>query len=606
MTSVTVVTMPENEVEGFAFQHSSPLSLRQPSTFSSPPAPPDLSTLDEDEFSSADRPVERAIRPSESITHHHGPSGPRRSSGHSSISSFPASVLHHDPQRTPSHSIAPERHDMFAKATSPRRQRGLASAFRNPSSIIDMQLNDDTGDDTESVVSHHRRSGSRMSVRSHGSNHSSPCKRGSRSLQSSPKKSSGLRKEFPLVLLHCTLLQPSGKLLAPTCDNDLFAALLPDGYRQRWIQLQDKLSSAELKSRGILLPHPQEDYELLEERLLEALELETPRIQGAHFDDKGVDSGFESGSQTGSDSDDRCPDCGKQVDKVERNWEIKVFAANGLMRGAAWSAAWRDMEKVDVEIGLFMPEDVRREVNTRLEALHAAEEEARMQEAAATSMHADLEVNELPREDEVHESMPSQHYEPRSAAMPEVRAQPVSERRPSPIDQFFQDRRNIVIILLSITVAVYAFLTSRAGATSSLVAPTQQIDTTVVTSTAVWTTTVTTHEPLQSSASPVASVLSNHLPPQKHDPAGPETALVQAEARTENPSGQEDPAASVAAKEEELDTSSNTSAEGSEAAIPTLNPEGYEAAPAPTEHGDAMGTEEEIVVVQDSSDESKL
>ena len=464
--------------EDFAFQQSSPLSLRQSSAFQS---------VHEVEYlQHSNSTPQRVIRPSESITHNEIEDESllnRRLSGRTSISSFPASVLHHDVQQTSARASQHFRNDSFGKTPSPRRQRGLASGFRNPSSIIDMQLNDDTADDTESVVSHHRRSGSRMSVRSQGSNQSSPSKRGSRSAHSSPKKSSGLRKEFPLVLLHCTLLPSTNNWMGPACDNDLFAALLPDGYRQRWVQLQDKLSSNEVKSRGILLPHPQEDYELLEERLLEALELETPRIQGAHFDDKGADSGFESGSQTGSDADDdKCPDCGKCLGRAERRWEIKVFAANGLMRGAAWTAAWRDMEKVDVEIGLWMPEDVRREVSTRLEALHAAEQESRMEEAAREEEHIS---DQSPRFGNEEDSR--------------VHQQSVHEPVPSLIALIFQDRKSTAVLLISVLVAVYALLTTRAGMQSHTPAIVEHVpsaaDTTTITSTAVWTTTVVAHEP---------------------------------------------------------------------------------------------------------------
>lgn len=496
MAAAATESMPGTETDDFAFQRSSPLSLRHPSTFSTPPAPPLEHSYDDETSDDLQETSERPIRPSESITHHHAlSSNDRRLSGRSSISSFPASVLHHDPQTTPSRFVQHDRHDSFGKNSSPRRHRGLAAAFRNPSSVIEMQLNDDTGDDTESVVSHHRRSGSRMSVRSHGSNHSSPSKRGSRSLTSSPKKSSGLRKEFPLVLLHCTLLPPTNNWLNPTCNNDLFAALLPDGYRQRWTQLQDKLSSAEVKSRGILLPHPQEDYELLEERLLEALELETPRIQGAHFDDKGVDSGFEDGSQSEGDSDDKCPDCGKQIGKAERRWEIKVFAANGLMKGAAWTAAWRDMEKVDVQVDVFMPEDIRREVNTRLEALHAAEEEARMAEDAASTapeqhLHEDIspEADIAPGAEE--------QYAPR--VDPVFHSPSVAPRPPaSTIEQLLQDRKNILILLLSIIVAVYAVvlpMTGKVNDRSSLPITHDQAKETAITSTAIWTTTIVAQE----------------------------------------------------------------------------------------------------------------
>lgn len=367
-----------------------------------------------------------------------------------------------------------------------------------------MQLNDDTGDDTESVMSHR----SRMSVRSHQSSYStntSPSKRSSRSAQ---KKGSGLKKEFPLVLLHCTLLPPASNCLGPSCDKDLFAAILPEPYRQRWMQLQDRLGSAELRSRGILLPHPQEEYDLLEERLLEALELEQPRIQSSHYMEHGGDSGFESGSQTDSevDPEDKCPDCGKHLrTRIDKKWEIKVFAANGLMRGAAWSAAWRDMEKVDVEIGMAMPDDVRREVDTRLEALQAAEAEASMQnEADAKEQEIYEERHDEERRRSFERAAP--RHEPDTPS-----TQPIAQQELTAAQHFLADRRNIAIIILSFLVLVYAVLNARGSGQAPVKDPAgppslaSAIDTTVVTSTEIWTTTLVAHD-TPSSSSTVPSV----------------------------------------------------------------------------------------------------
>lgn len=473
------------EVDEFAFEHSSPLSLRQPSVLSSPPAPPfedpDKPAFD---YNVSGDPFDDGFTPSR-LTQL---SNDRRISGRSSISSFPASVLHHDlpDQRTPPRSSLPQRHEStgsYGKTPSPRRHRGFDSAFRRPSSIREMQLNDDAGDDTESIVSHR----SRMSVRSHGSSYStntSPSKRSSRSTQ---KKSSSLKKEFPLILLHCTLLPPASNCPGPACDKDLFAAILPAPYRQRWTALQDRLGSAELRSRGILLPHPQEEYELLEERLLEALDLEKPRIQNSHYFDQGGDSGFESGSQTDGDvdGDDKCPDCGKHLQtRADKKWEIKVFAANGLMRGAAWSAAWRDMEKVDVEIGMWMPEDVRCEVSARLDALRAAEEEAKLQDVPE------------PRGEET--------YQDRRQSYERATPQPVFEVRPESLPgawtTFLQDRRNIAIMVLSIMVLGYAMLHAQLhGQTkadrSTAPAAVVNTDTSVITSAETWTTTSVAHDP---------------------------------------------------------------------------------------------------------------
>jgi len=196
-----------------------------------------------------------------------------------------------------------------------------------------------------------------------------------------------LKKEFPLVLLHCTLLPPTILLHSTNYDDSLISELLPEEYKKRWIALRDKVvGDAEVRTRGILISHPREDYELLEERLLESLDLEKPRIRHNHYfptDNSGADSGFESGSLSGDDADFdssadiKCPDCGRRLrpDEVNRKWEIKVFAANGLMRAGAWDAAWQDMEKVDVEVKVWLPEEIQLDLEAKLALLEASREE---------------------------------------------------------------------------------------------------------------------------------------------------------------------------------------------------------------------------------------
>ena len=318
----------------------------------------------------------------------------------SSISSFPASVVHHTPLtdtedagfRGPSRT---QSYDRTSKTTS----HSYLSAFRNPSSVRALQLESEYADsDTLGIRKPSRPRPSprvsHFSPRSPGSVHSSPTKRSSRSgtpLQQR-QSSSKLKKEFPLVLLHCTLLPPAVAVRGPLVSDDILEAVLPEEYRKRWRTLQDKVTgNTEVKQRGVLIPHPREDYDELEERLLETLELERPRIRRGHYlgSKRSSDSGFESSSQDGTDEPsapdetkegepgERCADCGKAVScqvEQERRWKVKVFAANGLMRSGAWAAAWEEMEKVDVEVGVWMPEDVRGEVEERLKALQAKEE----------------------------------------------------------------------------------------------------------------------------------------------------------------------------------------------------------------------------------------
>lgn len=62
---------------------------------------------------------------------------------------------------------------------------------------------------------------------------------------------------------------------------------------------------------------------------------------------------------------------------------MKVFAANGLMRSAAWTAAWSDMESVDVEILPWISEHMRRELDERMEQERASQEVAHKEDEAA-------------------------------------------------------------------------------------------------------------------------------------------------------------------------------------------------------------------------------
>ena len=294
----------------------------------------------------------------------------------------------------------------------------------------------------------------------------------------------------PLVLLHITLLPPPTPILpfSPAALAALAPATVPI---QRYARLLQEKLDAQVLARGILVAHPREDYELLEERVLESLELVVPRVSVCgHFlggpegvadvdvfdgdvngDDErermegmGEDAGYASGggegnssiidayinsngssspspssdaqtpSKTGLSSPSpsplliktahpHCSTCirplripfspapaytpekantdttsasrllsssstdakfntnknssGNDVKSstkqtavakaeakgsitfVSPRWDVRVYAANGLMRAGAWATAWREMERVDVQIGVWVPEGLR-------------------------------------------------------------------------------------------------------------------------------------------------------------------------------------------------------------------------------------------------------
>ncbi|KAG9239074.1 hypothetical protein BJ875DRAFT_348058, partial [Amylocarpus encephaloides] len=175
----------------------------------------------------------------------------------------------------------------------------------------------------------------------------------------------GTRRESdPLVLLHVTVLPlqwPYSHLMTlPDLPDTL------QGVKENWRSLQDKLGDTVLE-RGVLLPHPQDSYEVLEERLLEALELPVrPRaliLKCGHYMGPGELEASSSEDEGGGywlekDSQRKwCDTCRRDV-RLEssglpdqKRFRVKIYASNGLMHAGAWAAAWREMERVDVEIG---------------------------------------------------------------------------------------------------------------------------------------------------------------------------------------------------------------------------------------------------------------
>ena len=180
------------------------------------------------------------------------------------------------------------------------------------------------------------------------------------------------KKEYPLVLLHVTVLP-----LIWSYSHVITTSELPDSLErvnENWRLLQDKLGDIVL-DRGILLPHPQDSYEILEERLLEALELPVwPRariLSCGHYLSPDTPSSEDEGaaySESGTklEGDRRwCDVCGQGMRlegldvagrKGEKRFRTKIYASNGLMTAGAWAACWREMERIDVEIEPFVEE----------------------------------------------------------------------------------------------------------------------------------------------------------------------------------------------------------------------------------------------------------
>lgn len=190
----------------------------------------------------------------------------------------------------------------------------------------------------------------------------------------------------PLVLLHVTLLPVTLPWSRETVNMSL-----PESIQNNLALLKSRFSDTILR-RGLLIPHPQDDFQGLEERVLEALDLD-------HCDPGFCESWAVDEKPTSNDSDDglqgRCEMCddvkcfGREL---EKKWEVRVYAANGLLRMGAWNACWSEMERVDVEIAPYIPHHVRRNLDEIQSGSDCQEEHSSSEAARETSL------DEQPRE----------------------------------------------------------------------------------------------------------------------------------------------------------------------------------------------------------------
>lgn len=280
-----------------------------------------------------------------------------------SISSLPESSTDTDQERS---------FPMHKPYTPPM----IRPSFRRPESVRRMQMTSPIPFERSprrSALHYHSRSGTPRSTRS--SVKGSPRSRRSQYEESVEVE----KKEYPLVLLHVSLLPVELRWSMEAMEE-----VLPQDTLDNLQRLRSKVTETILQ-RGILIPHPRDEYELLEERLLEALELRKERVtkcghfrarestssasseEGSLNSDSGVGSSVESDGEL-------CVTCKHHLKTVRpivgsggSRWNIRVFAANGLMRASAWAAAWAEMERVDVEILPWIGEDLRRQLDAKME-----------------------------------------------------------------------------------------------------------------------------------------------------------------------------------------------------------------------------------------------
>ncbi|KAM0285815.1 hypothetical protein ACHAQH_001277 [Verticillium albo-atrum] len=212
----------------------------------------------------------------------------------------------------------------------------------------------------------------------------------------------------PLVLLHATLL-PLRWPWADVLESASSDVLSPEAktLRDSWRRLHDRLDDT-VCDRGVLLPHPQNDFEVLEERLLDALDLPLRRrariLECGHYlgpsNEMTLTEDLDSDEEDGSEGFSRqssalqrvslheqthwCNTCHHEI-KFEplgpgKIFRVKVYASNGLMKAGAWDACWKEMERVDVELEPIVEAGVQDELERlaieQREAAEAAEREA--------------------------------------------------------------------------------------------------------------------------------------------------------------------------------------------------------------------------------------
>ncbi|KAI1639126.1 hypothetical protein F4809DRAFT_596714 [Biscogniauxia mediterranea] len=246
------------------------------------------------------------------------------------------------------------------------------------------------------------------------------------SAQYSPKRKSTpprfkSRLEAPLVLLHVTLLPLRwvwGDIvnnLDPTEMSNQAKAL-----RDAWQMLQDRVGDTVIE-RGILLGHPQNDYEVLEERLLEALELPLRRrariLECGHYlgpanestisDDDDSEDDYEEDRRHAGNKRHWCKTCKHDIryESLGANkiFRVKVYASNGLMKAGAWAACWKEMERVDVELEPIVDGAVQDEI-VRL----AAQQDHHLEQEEDDSFAEDVaQEREQERQDKKRDSFHS-------------------------------------------------------------------------------------------------------------------------------------------------------------------------------------------------------
>lgn len=314
--------------------------------------------------------------------------------------------------------------------------RSNRPAFRSPSSVRAIQVSSPT----PSIYSSSARSAKRHSGLPTVSRVGSPSASAQYSSRGRSTPSRFRRPEpAPLVLLHVTLL-PLRWVYGGVVNHFESKKIQPISFsceglknlRGAWRQLQDRLGDTEME-RGILLPHPQNDYEVLEERLLEALELPLRRrariLECGHYlgpsnemtiqDDIEDDFDDISGDEDSDPVPKKekrhwCKSCKGDIKYQElgseRVFRIKVYASNGLMSAGAWEACWREMERVDIEVEPIVNSAVQQDL-AKLAASFEQDQRKQLDQQSGDGQQLQLEAERRQKFEEQRQLLEAQRRE---------------------------------------------------------------------------------------------------------------------------------------------------------------------------------------------------
>ena len=216
----------------------------------------------------------------------------------------------------------------------------------------------------------------------------------------------------PLVLLHVAMLQPTQAEYPDAILSKVLPRKVLNQYKATQATLFQKVGPV-VRQRGILLRHPKGNFDGLLESILSTLGLEThtdvssddehygrslgepDELDGQQCNGTGEPRNSEDWDS--ADSDDTacetycptpelsrksgqtqrtCSTCGRPRRRLRiqdsshgNRYDVKVFAANGLVGPHVWEAVWREMERVDVEINVALPERWQRKLNQAVREL---------------------------------------------------------------------------------------------------------------------------------------------------------------------------------------------------------------------------------------------